>query len=344
MIVHLQTSGSSGDGASDIESLSEVSIESPISEFRDDLLESGWREWRSNRTLESESTPQFSPLWMHRCLVTLHPDSLDAGQDDYYYGGIFREIQSILAPLGVRVELGVLPEDCLTNACALQNTAVVGLNPDALTAQTLTQLYRSGKPVVVVGSSWGKGSVPSIDSDNVLGAALGVHHLANLGHRHILFFGACPEDSNTMDRLRGYSAALRAKGLESKPENLILMDSDVGWEDPPDERLRQRLLADDAPTAVFAAGPNLAMHALSLARTIHVRVPEDISILCYDDPPFLIETEPPLSTVRQPLAAMAAKACEILLAPAESGAPPPEFALDPELRVRGSTVSSRESG
>ncbi|MFD7990009.1 LacI family DNA-binding transcriptional regulator [Kitasatospora indigofera] len=161
-------------------------------------------------------------------------------------------------------------------------------------------------------------------------------HLVELGHRSIACLGGPPEHWCARARLDGYYAALARNGITARPELVRtgLFQEESGY------RLMNELLdLPEPPTAVFACDDVLAMGAIKAAAEHGLAVPGALSVVGFDDVPFTRWTAPPLTTVRQPLAAMASTAVRILLqqrdrVPAE----PQRLEMATTLVVRGSTA------
>lgn len=273
-----------------------------------------------------------SGLSIRRCVVAI-PEDPAMAQDNYYFGGLFWPIQGLLLSRGVRSEMVRLTAgmEAMTEAEAL-----IVVNPPQTAIDEMLAFQRRLGPVVMLGASWDGYDLNSVDSDNVLGAVLAVEHLADLGHENILFLGACPDTSNTRDRVRGFEIACKARRI---PHSEILMTPYARRFSPEVEaQLVQRLTSANPPTAIFAAGSHLAMQVQGFAQQMKLSVPDGLSVVGYDDPNFLSIAYPPITTVAQPLAQMAETACDVLANCLASGDHRPQRRLlDPALIIRGST-------
>jgi LacI family transcriptional regulator len=178
---------------------------------------------------------------------------------------------------------------------------------------SIEAMWNRGRAVVVLGASWPGMNVPSIDSDNVGGAAQAIRHLTQLGHRRIALLLAEEETANVKDRIVGYRRALEAAGLPWEPE--LEIHAARTWETG--EEARQQLIAllrtEHPVTAIFAVGHYLALDAMNLVRDAGFQVPERVSVIGYDDPISAQLAYPALTTVRQPLLEMGHRAAERLL-------------------------------
>lgn len=188
-------------------------------------------------------------------------------------------------------------------------------------------------PVVVTGRSLKAAGLFALNFDNFLGGRLGTEHLLELGHRDIAFIHGDPAHPDAAERLRGYRFALQAGGLPFDPDLVLAGDyREVSGL----EAINRLQRSGRRYTAIFAANDQMAFGAaLGLARH-GKRVPQDVSLVGFDDLSTALYTTPPLSTVHQPayeLGALAAQAVLQLLA----GDRPSVVLPSPHLVVREST-------
>jgi DNA-binding LacI/PurR family transcriptional regulator len=177
----------------------------------------------------------------------------------------------------------------------------------------LQQLAAAGIPVVVIDPAEEPGpEVRSVGTTNWQGGLAATRHLIELGHRRIAAISGLPRLWAGRARLDGYRAAMLEAGLAvlAAPENLVCHDS---WTVDGGRRQATRLLAlPDRPTAIVAANDDQAFGVLQALRDAGLRAPEDLSVVGFDDVPVATWAAPPLTTVKQPLAAMAATAFRML--------------------------------
>jgi DNA-binding LacI/PurR family transcriptional regulator len=192
-----------------------------------------------------------------------------------------------------------------------------------------------GLPVVVGGrsSQWG-GSF--VDVDNVDGARQAVAHLADTGRRTIATISGPQAMASGRDRLDGYCAALAAAGIALDDQLVVEGDfsEQSGWAGM-EELLARRPDID----GVFAASDLMAMGAMRSLRARGRRVPEDIGVIGFDGTTASETSDPPLSTVRQPLVELGRGMAEMLLRHVDADETVVEHVVLPvELIVRGSTA------
>jgi DNA-binding LacI/PurR family transcriptional regulator len=192
----------------------------------------------------------------------------------------------------------------------------------------------------------------SVTVDNAHGARLVAEHLASLGHRRVGFISGPLRTASRLERQRGLCQGLAAAGIPLDPA-LAWEGSTIGsFGDSEGTELgragaRELLRRPDRPTAIFAMNDMYALGACAGARDLGLKVPQDVSIGGFDDIPFAEVAEPPLTTVRQPLPAMAQIIVTMLVGRLEGtyAETAPHVTAAPELVIRASTAApSRRSG
>ncbi len=193
--------------------------------------------------------------------------------------------------------------------------------------------YARHAPTVVLGRELGGPRVFSIAFDNFSGAALATRHLVELGHRRIAFIAGDPSHEDALEREAGYRAALQAAGIAFDPALVMAGDfsEDSGLQ------AATRLVDGGAGfTAIFAANDQMATGVLLGLHRRHLRVPDDVSLVGFDDLAIARFAVPPLTSIRQPVYDMGVRAAEAVLDLIRGRVP--EGALKgPELVLREST-------
>jgi len=193
-----------------------------------------------------------------------------------------------------------------------------------------------------------------VSSDNYGGAYAAVSHLIELGHRRIAFLSRpILQLEPVAERLRGYRAALQEAGL-SPLEPWLLgapgREMDVGYalhtyhaaSSQEIQELMRRLDRPDRPTAIFAMNDLMATQALKAAALVGLQVPEDLSLVGFDDMDIARHLEVPLTTVAQDTFALGQRAAEFLVERLEGyPGPPRREVLPTQLRIRASTGPAR---
>jgi LacI family transcriptional regulator len=169
---------------------------------------------------------------------------------------------------------------------------------------------RHGVPVVAVDPHTGPSDTPTIDSDNPRGARLATEHLLDLGHRRIAMLTGRPDLQSAQLREQGYREALAARGV---PVDEALVQPGAYEPAVSAKSARQLLTARDRPTAIFAANDLSAIATLEVAAELGLRVPEDVSIVGFDNVPESALCSPRLTTVDQSIQTMGKRAIELLI-------------------------------
>jgi len=182
--------------------------------------------------------------------------------------------------------------------------------------------------------------VPTIGATNWAGGLAATEHLVGLGHRRVGFLAGRPGLWCSRARLDGYRAGLESAGLTVDPELIAPGDFDYASGFAGGTRLLQ---LDRPPTAVFAASDEIALGVYEAVRQQALRVPEDLSIVGFDDLPQARWASPPLTTVRQPLAEMGVFAVQSVLRLLNDGLlESPKVELATEIVIRESTAPPRD--
>ena len=177
----------------------------------------------------------------------------------------------------------------------------------------------------------------SVSSDNFLGGRLAAEHLLSLGHTCIGALVGDAEVSNMRSRMDGFVAALArgGVGLESPYTRHGAQDLTLG------ERVAELMELPEPPTAIFATNDIVAVGAWRTLLELGHRIPEDVSLIGFDNIEMGRLLLPPLSTVAQDISALGAHAAELLLNP-EPPAHARSAIITPQLIHRGSTAAPRE--
>lgn len=209
---------------------------------------------------------------------------------------------------------------------------VVAIAPTPGVAE-IAEAVSAQVPVLVV-SAWDPpDGVATISVDQRGGAALAAQHLLDLGHTDVVHVSGPPDWYDATARIAGWHIALDAAGVTPRPSLVGDWSSERGYE-------LGRELLDDLPTAVFAANDLTALGILRAFAEAGIRVPQDISVIGFDDFEGAANYYPPLTTVRQDLRALGAAALGSLVEVIAGGTALPRR-LQPTLVERSSAAAPR---
>ena len=181
-------------------------------------------------------------------------------------------------------------------------------------------------------------SAASIGDDH-LGAHLATRHLLDLGHRRIGLVGGPPYASSAHRRRAGYQHALTEAGIGFDE---ALVAGDAFSMEAGEVAGRTLLDRSDRPTAIFAVNDNTAIGVMAAAHALGLRIPDDLSLVGYNDIPIVSRLPVPLTTIRVPFQQIATNALELLREAGNDG-PPRTLVAAPTLIPRKSTIARAPS-
>jgi LacI family transcriptional regulator len=194
-------------------------------------------------------------------------------------------------------------------------------------------------PFVLIDHQGGGAPCPAVGATNWQGAYNATEYLIKLGHKRIGFITGSMDLGAATDRLDGYNSALR---LHHLPEDPRLVFEGTFFQPDGYSGACALLDLDNPPTAIFASNDSMAMGVMDAVHSRGLRIPEDISIIGFDDVPQAALVRPTLTTVRQPLEQMGGVATQMLLDLLKNpGKHLDRIELPTELIVRGSTTSPK---
>lgn len=192
---------------------------------------------------------------------------------------------------------------------ALQPDGIILTPPHSDNAQIVKFLAEQNIPFVRIGSIQTDCGI-SISMDDEGSARLATRYLVGRGHSLIGFIAGPSEYELSAWRVDGWMSAMQEAGL---PTANLLEVGDFTFASG--ERAARRLLESPVrPTAIIASNDQMALAILTIARSVGLRVPEDLSVISFDNTPLMNFTQPPMTAIDQPIAATASKAVELIIA------------------------------
>lgn len=227
----------------------------------------------------------------------------------------------------------------MTNLRARASDGVI-LVTSALEPHLHEELHRLGVPIVVVDPAGSpKLEAPTIGATNWAGGMAATEHLLKLGHHRIGIITGPSRLLCSRARLDGHRAALEAAG---QPFDEELVAPGDFYHASGFSGCDHLMSLPEPPTAIFASSDQMALGAIEALRRRGLRVPQDVSVVGFDDLPEMRWAAPPLTTVRQPLAEMGKLAARTVLRQARGEEiESPRVELATELIVRASTAAPR---
>jgi alanine racemase len=272
--------------------------------------------------------------------------------DNPIFPAFAQVIESVLAQQGYTPVLctqtpgGVTEDEYVEMLLDRQVSGIVfvsGLHADTTAdPDRYRKLLARPLPIVLVNGFVADVEAPFISCDERAACELAVSHLVALGHRRIGLISGPERFLPVQRKLAGYRAAMtKLLSLPPGEVDALVALSLFGVEGG--AAAAGRLIERDV-TAIVCGSDLMALGAIREARSRGLRVPEDISVVGFDDSPLIAFTDPPLTTVRQPVFAMSVSAVKALIDEINGqAAPHSEYLFHPELIVRGSTAAAKPS-
>jgi DNA-binding LacI/PurR family transcriptional regulator len=256
-----------------------------------------------------------------------------------FFGSVVRGIEKITSEEDFAIILGNSDEDPGREKnliCMLLEEGVAGIIfvPTSVEIENYNDLFNSGTPFIVIDRKIQKSDVDMVLVDGCSGAESAVEHLIKLGHKRIGFVGGLKHLSVMNDREKGYLGTLKKHRIPIVAEYLHYGNNrqDGGY-----QAVKELLALEHPPTAVLIANNLMTLGGLKAIHESGIKIPEQISLIGFDDMDWAPSLQPPLSVVAQPAYEMGEKAATALFERIrEPGLPPKKILLKTELIIRAS--------
>jgi LacI family repressor for deo operon, udp, cdd, tsx, nupC, and nupG len=197
-------------------------------------------------------------------------------------------------------------------------------------------LRTPGRPPVVMACEWMGSDLPSVTVENARGAEMAVDHLAGLGHRAIGHVTGPRGNVLTETRLEGFTRGLAARGLPLREDWVLEGDFTM---DSGAAAARAFLRMADRPSALFLSSDEMAVGFMGVVQAAGLRVPQDVSVVGFDNIEMAQHLTPRLTTIRQPRTRIGESAAELLLGLIDTAAlTGPSDVIEVEFIARGSAA------
>ena len=226
-----------------------------------------------------------------------------------------------------------------TNALIENQVAGIVFVAAGVSTAQVQELQKRAVPLVIVDREVDGVHVDTVLTNHYQGGCLATQHLLDLGHQRVACITGGSDLSPSADRGMGYQDVLAANGLAYNTD--LLQGGDFQYAGGY-LAAKQLLTAPNRPTAIFACNDLMAVGCISAARELGLSVPEDLSVVGFDDVKLASFTNPPLTTIAQPTYKIGTLAIEMLLDRLQKGDALPRLErLDTKLVIRHSTAPPR---
>jgi LacI family transcriptional regulator len=229
--------------------------------------------------------------------------------------------------------------ELLAAIAALQPDGIILTPPHSDNPLIVRCLSEQKIPFARIGSKASDAGMP-ISMDDEGSAANATRYLARRGHRRIGFIAGAAEYNLSGWRVDGWKSAMAEANL---PIDGLLQPGDFTYASG-EHAARHLLSLKSRPSAIIASSDQMALATLEVARALKLRVPEDLSVISFDNTPLMQFTQPQLTAIDQPIAATASKAVELIIAAQKDEAMPEALTVIPATLVeRGSVADCKQT-
>jgi LacI family transcriptional regulator len=233
---------------------------------------------------------------------------------------------------------GTVERELLVALAALRPDGIILTPPHSDNARIVDCLSGQGVPFVRIGSRQTGAGIP-LSMDEEAAACQATQHLIASGHQRIGFIAGSAEYNLSRWRTEGWRSAMAGAGL---PTAGLLAEGDFSYASG-EVAARQLLGHANPPTAIIASSGPMTLAALDVARSMGKLVPLDLSLISFDNTPLVHFTRPAITAIDQPIAALAAKAVELILEAQGGKATPQAPSLLPATLVERASVAAPAS-
>jgi LacI family transcriptional regulator len=281
----------------------------------------------------------YQPLLYARRLAGGHLDTFGLiipGYEGIFYSfyalEIIREVAAASSEKGIDLHLNVF-----WNKDNFKTSLVDGVIMADLIGneEQMKRLLKEEIPLIVINRKVEDPQVNFVSVNNFKGAYEATEFLIQHGHKRIAHLTGDLRVQCAIDRLQGYKAALEKTGIEVNKDYIKVTNFS---RKEAREKLEELTVLKDMPTAIFCCSDEIASEVLSFSEEKRIKVPEQLSVVGFDDNPHCLYGNLMLTTVRQPLRAMVSRAVGILIDNIAGKMDPQRVELDTELIIRD-TVS-----
>lgn len=274
----------------------------------------------------------FFGLLLEKRSLSAFPETL--------YGAIIHAIEVEAKVHGYSMVLSIIEEEGLPHVIAQGRVdGVIILGGSPLNDAVAQQIAQSEIPLILLDNHIPGIAIDAIVPDNEWGGYMAIKHLVDLGHRRIAILQGPPKYKTLTDRLWGARRATHELGIEIPPAYQP-RDQSSGQPRKGYHEMQSLLALPELPTAVFTISDKTAFGALDAIRDAGLRVPEDISVIGFDNELRAEHTSPPLTTIHLPKRYLGTLAMQQLVAKIETPSNRPvRICVPTRLIERGSTTS-----
>lgn len=259
--------------------------------------------------------------------------------DDFYTSTILKEIHRQLPGRNWIFLHDITSADIAFALHAFHATTVIALAPTVGQVEQLAEFFSADLQILCLGSRAESSRTHTISIDNAFGIAEGMRYLARLGHRRVAYISGSVERTDHIERYQAFRRYRSRYGFATDRTLLQWRHAPEGTPAFVADALDRWFALPQPPTAIFAGGGPQIFVLLQALRERHLRIPDDVSVIAYDDFPMHAYHQPPLTVIRQPLEEIGNMAVKALYKLAKPVHPIVHAVIKPALIVRESCTN-----
>lgn len=255
----------------------------------------------NRKTLSIEKITIFSPWHLHK-----EPEIAQNTYEDI----LLRELRKVAIENGYTIILKNLDkEEIEFTEATKESGGIIILNPKRNEKEILKRVSKFSIPAVIIGANIESKEINYVASDNKGGIRQAIDYLISLGHKKLFFIGGSPESYDTYERYEEFMDYSKRKKIKAYG---IIFESNLDWQKETEKIIFDILKGKDLPDAFITGGITLSLYLIDAIKKANKNIPDDFSLIGFDDFPICTHLNPPLTTISQPIDLLAKRGFEIL--------------------------------
>ncbi len=255
----------------------------------------------NKKTLSIEKITIFSPWQLHK--------ELEIAQNTYE-DILIKELRKVITKNGYTIILKNLEKEEIEFAeTTKESNGIIILNPYRNQKNIIKRVSKFSIPAVFIGANLERKDVNYVASDNKMGIKIAVDYLISTGHKYLFFIGGSPESFDTYERYKEFLNYCKERKIKASAS---VFDSNLKWQNETQKLLLDILKLKKLPDAFITGGITLSLYLIEAIRKAGKLIPDDFSLIGFDDFPICSHLNPPLTTISQPIDLLAKNGFDLL--------------------------------
>lgn len=255
----------------------------------------------NKRTLSIEKITILSPWHLHK-----DPEIAQNSYEDI----LMRELRKIVIKSGYTIILRDFDrEEIEFIGITKESSGIIILNPTKNHEEIINRMSKFKIPVVFIGANLERNDLNYVAVENKSGIRQAIDYLISLNHKYLFFIGGSPESYDTYERYEEFIDYCKKKKVKS---DAVIIESHLNWEKEVEKIVYEYYENKNLPDAFITGGITLSLYLMDAVKKIKKKIPDDLSLIGFDDFPICSHLNPPLTTIFQPIDLLAKTGFELL--------------------------------